>query len=78
MAATITIRIAKEIVSPKEFARLEGVSVHTARKWVQSGKLTVKKKLCSRSRSEILYADYKRKNFAAAHKNTSVVIKVGQ
>jgi DNA-binding CsgD family transcriptional regulator len=78
MSATITIRIAKEIVSPKEFARLEGLSVHTVRKWVQTGKLTVKKKLCARSRSEILYAEYKRKNFAASHRNTSIVINVGQ
>lgn len=41
MSATISINIPREWVYPEEFAKLEGMSIHTVYKWKEHGKLEI-------------------------------------
>ena len=65
MSATISINIPRDWVYPEEFARLEGMSIHTVYKWKEQSKLEIlPKKIApgtkkAGGRIRIKYAKYK-------------------
>ncbi len=83
MAALITIKIPRERVTPKEFAILEGMSVHTVYKWTSLGKLDIAPKSIGAGKTragghtKILYARYKEKMTALSLGHSRFQIIVG-
>ncbi|CAI2117060.1 hypothetical protein V6E00_14980 [Serratia marcescens] len=65
MTATISINIPRDWVYPEEFAKLEGMSIHTVYKWKEHGKLEILPKTIAPGkkraggRIRIKYAKYK-------------------
>ena len=65
MATTISITIPRAWVYPEEFAKLEGMSIHTVYKWKEHGKLEILPKTIAPGkkraggRIRIKYAKYK-------------------
>ncbi|CAM3677550.1 MULTISPECIES: hypothetical protein [Yersinia] len=76
MSSQISISIPSAVVTPKEFASLENVSIHTVYSWVKKGWLTLRPKRHAHSRSKILYAKYKKKQQAEIYGHSNIEINI--
>ncbi|MGL5345425.1 MAG: helix-turn-helix domain-containing protein [Plesiomonas sp.] len=78
MTTKISVRIPSALVSPSEFAKLEGISRNTVYAWCCRGKLAkyMQPKINGRSRTQIYYAKYKLNQMSESlgHSNFDVLI----
>ncbi|EON87839.1 helix-turn-helix domain-containing protein [Plesiomonas shigelloides] len=78
MTAQISIRIPSALVSPSEFARLEGISRNTVYAWCCRGTLAkyMQPKTNGRARTKIYYAKYKLNQMTEAlgHSRFEIII----
>jgi predicted site-specific integrase-resolvase len=76
MSTQISIRIPRAVVTPGQFALLEGISRRTVYSWCEKGLLPCEPKKTAKSRSRIYYAKYKQKQTedALGHSRFEIII----
>ncbi|MGP2800956.1 Rha family transcriptional regulator [Serratia ureilytica] len=78
MSTQISIRIPRAVVSPGEFAELEGIKRRTAYSWCEKGLLPIQPKKNAHSRTKIYYAQYKQKQLSESLGHSRFEIVIGE
>ncbi|CAI1905092.1 MULTISPECIES: hypothetical protein [Serratia] len=78
MSTQISIRIPSAVVSPGEFAKLEGITRRTAYSWCEKGLLPLHPKKNAHSRTKIYYAQYKQKQISQSLGHSRFEILIGE
>ncbi len=78
MSTKISIRIPRAVVSPGEFAALEGIKRRTAYSWCEKGLLPIQPKKNAHSRTKIYYAQYKQKQLSESLGHSRFEILIGE
>lgn len=78
MSTQISIRIPRAVVSPGEFAKLEGISRSTVYSWCFKGLLPIHPKSNAHARTKIYYLKYKQQQLTESLGHSRFEIAIGE